>query len=312
MSKPVALVLLNWNTPVHTINCILSIKQYCDAGLFNIIVADNGSTDNSLFLIKSQFPDLIFIENNENLGFAGGNNRALVYSIQNGYSYSLIINTDTIVDEDIVKTLKLHLDGHPEAAAAQPAIYWMHDRTKLWNGAGGFNKLSGRTHPGIKNQEMYKNKAFVAAEWLTGCCMLVRNEALLKTGLFNKKFFLYFEDVELSFRMCENGYQLHYIPSCKMYHEAGVSAKVSSDKNEGNLSPVIHYYISRNHLWVLRRYGVPLYYPLNLVYNGLYYFSLLAYLVLRGRYKKARFLIKGLRDGLFTSKSLIWTESNIR
>ena len=83
MPKPVALILLNWNTPVHTANCISSLKQYCDARLFDIIVADNGSTDDSLALLKTQFPELIYIDNNENLGFAEGNNRGLSYSIEN-------------------------------------------------------------------------------------------------------------------------------------------------------------------------------------------------------------------------------------
>src|ERR1700743_3640000 len=105
MPKPVVLILLNWNTPKHTANCISSLKQYCDERHFDIIVADNGSTDDSLSLLRSQFPDLIYIENNENLGFAEGNNRGLVYSIENGYTYSLVINTDTLVDEDIVSRL---------------------------------------------------------------------------------------------------------------------------------------------------------------------------------------------------------------
>jgi hypothetical protein len=94
-----------------------------------------------------------------------------------------------------------------------------------------------------------------------------------------------------------------------MYHEAGVSAKVSAGK-EGSLNPIIHYYVSRNHLWFLRRYGNTLFYPINFFYNGGYYAALLIYLKLRGRNEKAKLLIKGLKDGFFTPKSLIWPENN--
>lgn len=302
--KPVAVILLNWNTPLHTAACIRSIVQYCDCRLFDIIVADNGSTDNSLQLLQAQFPDVIFIDNGQNLGFAEGNNRALAYSIDNGYTYSLLINTDTLVDEDIVDKLSAHLNLHPLAGAVQPAIYWMHEPEKIWNGEGKFNRLLGVTTSDTSIPAA--NATYKNAEWATGCCMLLRNQALSKSGLFNKLFFLYYEDVELSFRLRENGYEVHYLPSCKMHHEAGVSAKTGAPKKEGFLNPVIHYYVSRNHLWILRRYGSPVYYPVNLLYNGAYYAALYLYFKLRRRNEKARCLIKGLKEGFFTSKSIIW------
>jgi GT2 family glycosyltransferase len=310
MPKPVALILLNWNTPVHTANCISSLKQYCDEALFDIIVADNGSTDNSLAALKAQFPDLIYIENKENLGFAEGNNRGLIYSIETGYAYSLVMNTDTLVDEDLVSGLLAHMDSHPEAAAVQPAIYWMHDKTRIWNGEGSFNRFLGKTISDTTVPDKTALQAFKVAEWVTGCCMLLRNSALVKSGLFNKLFFLYYEDVELSFRLRDNGFTVHYLPSCKLYHEAGVSAKLSAPKKEGIVSPVIHYYMSRNHIWFLRRYGNPLCYPVNLLYNGSYYVALLGYFILHRRNEKARFLIKGLKEGIFISKNLIWPQNN--
>ncbi len=306
MPKPVAVILLNWNTPVYTANCITSLKRYCDERLFDIIIADNGSTDGSLTLLQTQFPDLIYIDNHENLGFAEGNNRGLNYSIDKGYTYSLLINTDTLVDEDIVTKLSTHLNNYPEAAAVQPAIYWMHDRAKIWNGKGGFNRVLGLIYSERKLPAQNDTDTFKAAQWVTGCCMLTRNSALIKCGLFNPKFFLYYEDVDLSFMIREMGYELHYLPSCKMYHEAGVSGKAEVKGKEGILSPVIHYYVSRNRLWVLRKYGNKLCYPIYIIISGFYYISLLIYFKLRGRNKKAGYLIKGLKDGLFTPKNLIW------
>jgi len=307
MNKPVAVILLNWNTPEYTSACVKSLKQYCNNDLFDIVIADNGSTDNSLSILRQTYNDVVFIDNGENLGFAEGNNRALKYSIENGYSFSMLINTDTLVGEDVVTKLYTHIIEHPEAAAVQPAIYWMHEPTKIWNGEGKFNSFLGITKSDTTVPNA--NEPYKSVKWATGCCVLLRNAALQKSDLFNNLFFLYYEDVELSYRLREYGYEIHYLPSCKMYHEAGVSAKTGAPKKEGFLSPVIHYYISRNHLWFLRKYGLPIFYPVNLLYNGAYYAAVWLYFKLRGRNQKAQLLLKGLREGLFTSNTIIWPRS---
>lgn len=305
MSKPVALILLNWNTPEYTADCIKSVLEYCNPDHFDIIVTDNGSTDGSLELLQNQFPDLIYLDNKENLGFAEGNNRAIDYSISKDYTYSLIMNTDTLVDSDIISKMMQHLQNHRKAAAVQPAIYWMHDRKKIWNGDSYVNFVLGFTYNKKNTPESSDEQDYKKVEWVTGCCCLVRNEVLKQTGGFNKKFFLYYEDVELSFRLRAQGYELHYLPSCKMYHEAGASGK-DKKNNEGTLSPIIHYYVNRNKIWFLRGYGKPMFFPLVFLYNAPYYLALYSYFKLRGRNKKAEYLFKGLKDGFFTPKNLIW------
>jgi GT2 family glycosyltransferase len=306
MQKPVALLLLNWNTPQFTSDCIASLLKYADRQIFDIIVADNGSTDGSLNLLRGQFPDLTFLDNKENLGFAEGNNRALSYSMSNGYQYSLVMNNDTVVDEDLVTGLLQHMQSHPEAAAVQPAIYWMHNRKEIWNGRGGYNSFFGKVY----SSKIYPSATtgFSKAKWLTGCCMLIRNEVLKKTGLFNKQYFLYDEDVELSFRIRAAGYELHYLPQLKLYHEAGASGQLATKEKEGTLSPVIHYYVSRNRIWFLRRFGNPAFYPFMFLYYLPYYAGVFAYFLIRGRRKKASLLFNGLKDGFFTSEKVIYHE----
>ena len=191
MPKQVAIILLNWNTPAYTAACIQSLRQYCDEKLFDIIIADNGSSDDSVAFLQAQFADVKFIDNQENLGFAEGNNRALTYSIDKGYTYSLLINTDTLVDEDVVTKLSVHLNSHPMAAAVQPAIYWMHDKSKIWNGEGGFNAMTGKVRSDTQTPAPDDLASFKKAKWATGCCVLLRNSALQKSGLFNKHFFLF-------------------------------------------------------------------------------------------------------------------------
>jgi GT2 family glycosyltransferase len=306
MQKPVALLLLNWNTPTHTSNCISSLLTHSNTELFDIIVADNGSTDSSLEILKVKFPQLTFLDNKQNLGFAEGNNRAIEYSIIKGYSYSLIMNNDTEIDGDLVTGLIRHLEDHPEAAAVQPAIYWMHNRTEIWNGKGCYNTFLGKVYSSKKLPS--PSSVFSKAKWLTGCCMLVRNEVLQKTGLFNKQFFLYDEDVELSFRIRAAGHELHYAPQLKLYHEAGASAQLPTREKEGTLSPIIHYYVSRNRIWILRKFGNPVFYPLMFFYYLPHYLGALSYFLIRGRRKKASFLFNGLKDGFFTPEKVIWPD----
>lgn len=301
MPKSVALILLNWNTPEYTASCITSVQQNCDAADYDLIIADNGSTDGSLNKLRLQFPDLIFIDNKTNLGYAGGNNTALEYALNHGYTYSLVMNNDTTVGRGMIRGLIDHLDQHPRAAAAQPAIYWMHEPEKLWNAEGRFQQITGKVYA-VKKPT---TREMILAEWLTGCCILLRNSVLRECGLFNSRFFLYYEDVELSFRLRAAGYELHYLPRLSMYHEAGASGQVSAQK-EGTLSPVIHYYVSRNHIWFLRKYGNPLFYPVMFLFYTPYYAALLGYFLIRGRKKKASCLFNGLKDGLFESEKVIW------
>ena len=305
MPKSVAILLLNWNTPEHTINCILSVNKFCRADDFDIIVADNGSTDDSLSILKNKFPELTIINNKTNLGFAEGNNKLLEYSIQNAYTYSLVLNNDTEVDEDFLSPLINHLENNPKTVAVQPAIYYLHKRDELWNGGSFFNQYLGFTYS--KNQkERQSLKGVEQVEWLTGCCFLVINSALRQCGLFNSKFFLYYEDVDLSFRLREKAGILDYLPTTKIYHEAGVSGQQKTKTSEGTLSPIIHFYTCRNRIWFLRRYANPFFLPYIMVQIAFYNAALLIYFKIRGRKQKAKFLIKGFKEGFSTPLNEIW------
>ncbi len=301
MAKPIALILLNWNTKAHTKNCIDSLLKYANPALFDIIVADNGSTDGSLNYLKELFPQLIYIDNKENLGFAEGNNRAIDYAFQLKYEYSLLLNNDTIIESDIVEALYLFLQNNSDVAAVQPAIYYLHDQQKLWNGELKFNSFWGFTY-----SKKHLPKIPTLVEWITGCCFLIRNEVLKEVGKFNTNFFLYYEDVELSFRIRQKGFKLCLLPSEVIFHEAGVSGQVASNA-EGTLSPIIHYYLNRNKIWFIRRYGNKLFLIFNYLNLFVYWLMLLTYFTIKGKIKKRANLFKGIKDGFFTPSQTIWS-----
>lgn len=305
MSKPVAVILLNWNTPNLTLACVSSFISLNNPDLFDIIIADNGSTDDSLARFKEKFPDLIYIDNQENLGFAAGNNRALQLALDKGYRFSLLLNTDAFVKNDILTPLLAYANLHPEVGMVQPAIYWASQPDKLWNGGGKLNTLLGRTHSSTRPVP-FQNQETRPIDWATGCCMLMNNEALRRTGLFNEQYFLYFEDVDLSLRFIENNYPIHYYPHAKVYHIAGASGKKEKTaSSEGIIHPMIHYYNARNKIWLLRGHSKSFFLPTAILYNSVYYLAILAYFIIRRRWNKAKFFLKGIKDGLFTEKKKV-------
>lgn len=293
--KSLSVILLNWNTKELTAACITSLLLHCDAQSFDIIVADNGSTDHSLEYLRQKFPHLTYLDNKENLGFAEGNNRALAYAMEQGYAYSLLLNTDTYLEHDIIKPLLAYKQKHPEAGAVQPAILTATPPHAFWNGGGRYSVTWGRTHSNTRNPQKGAGKI----DWATGCCVLLDHRALQKTGLFNSAYFLYYEDVELSFRLKSKGYEIHYLPDCVLYHHAGASGKKSNQK-EGKIRPVIHYYTSRNKIWLIRQYTPVFYRPTVFLYNFGYFAAALSYFLLRGRTQKAKSLLKGIKEGLVT------------
>jgi hypothetical protein len=252
MHPKVAIILLNWNSFDHTSNCIESL-QLCDYPSFEIIVVDNGSIDGSGNLLKAKFPEIILIASPTNEGFAAGNNRGFSYAIDNQFTYAMMLNNDVFVEPDFISKLINYMESHPETGAIQPKIFFNHDRKKIWNGGSYFLSWLGWTY-----SKRYMRKAgvlqsqFQQVDWITGCAFLTKTSILKEVGLLKEAFFIYYEDVDLSFRIRSNGYQLIFHPESIIYHIAGSSNKTKLKGKEGYSSPIVHYLNSRNHIWFLK------------------------------------------------------------
>ena len=142
MQKRVVVVLLNWNSYEHTSNCIDSL-QLCVPQYFDIILVDNGSSDNSGLELHRQYPFVKYLPSLENRGFAGGNNLGFRYALAHQYEYVLMLNNDVFVESNFLDELVNYLDAHPTVGAIQPKIFFNHDRTKLWNGCYYFLSCFG-------------------------------------------------------------------------------------------------------------------------------------------------------------------------
>lgn len=297
-TEKVAIILINWNSFELTDECIKSLNKVVYTN-FDIIVVDNGSGDGSGDKLKSENQNIILIKSDTNRGFTGGNNLGLHYSIENDYTYSMLLNNDTCVDPDFLRPLVNYLDKHPETGAIQPKIFFYHDRSLIWNASSGYNRFWGYTYSIGYNKPDDSNDTIIKeVDWITGCALLTRNSVLEKTGLLTEKFFIYYEDVDISFRIKALGYKLIYHPESVIYHVAGMANKNKTKGKEGFLNPVVHYLNVRNSIWLIKKYTPWYYLPSVFLYNCLRNTGIIIYFALRFRFKKVRAVLKGIKDGV--------------
>lgn len=298
MQHNLAIILVNWNGYAQTRDCIYSLSKTSFRD-YRIIVVDNGSTDGSVVKLSEEFREIKLIELPHNIGFTGGNNRAMEYAIEQGFRYSLLLNNDTLVAPDFLEPLLTYMHSHPATAAVQPLICFEHDRNIIWNAGSFFNSLWGYCYTNGFNKPLsseYKRSGKV--DWITGCAFMVNNDALKKTGLFKESLFTYYEDVDLSFRLRSLGYDLQYIPESVIYHIAGMSGKSTTKGKEGFLHANVHYYNVRNRIWLLKKYIRIWQWPSVFVYHLFYFTGMLFYFLVRGRWSKWKACLRGIKDGL--------------
>ncbi|WP_200974991.1 glycosyltransferase family 2 protein [Echinicola sp. 20G] len=290
----VAIIILNWNGYSYTRNCLHSLKRATSKD-FKIILVDNASSDGSLNQLKEEFEEVIYLQNEENLGFTGGNNVGIQYALDRGFEYIMLLNNDTEVKEDFMEPLTNALNTNDSLGAVQPLMYYLHDKTTVWNAGGKYCSWTG----GSKSIKQFKNVSVpYATDWITGCCVLVRTSVVRQVGPLNQHYFAYFEDVDWSLRIQKAGFDLAVIPHSIIYHEAGASLKSKSKGKEGRISPKVHYLATRNQLFQLRKH-VNL--PKSIIAWAyqLGKFTLFAvYFLVRNRKKKLAATYSGLVDGL--------------
>ncbi|MFM7359156.1 MAG: glycosyltransferase family 2 protein [Sediminibacterium sp.] len=298
MINKTLVILVNWNSYALTRECLLSLQQVRTDEL-DIILVDNQSADGSGKQLEKEFPHLIYLQAPDNLGFTGGNNLALLYAIEKGYQNTMLLNNDTTVAPDFLTHLKKYLDAHPTVGAVQPLIYCSESPEQIWNAGSYFLHFLGQ--PIIKNKmsaNRKKNNQALEVEWITGCAFMVRMEILKKTGLLSDKMFMYFEDVDLSFRIRQQGYSLAMIPASKIWHVGGMSNRQKQKTAEGYVNPFVHYLNARNRIWLLKKYTPFYFFPTVLFYHLVYFSGLLIYFMSRLRWKKTTAVLKGIREGI--------------
>lgn len=241
--------------------CIKSIKE-SDYRNYEIIVADNNSSDKSIDLLAREYPDVHVIRNIDNYGFAKGNNIAIKYAIDNNSEYILLLNNDTELDSMLLKNL---VERANPFTVTVPKIYYYKPGDLLWYSGGYIDWLRGTTmHTGINEQDrgLYDSESY--EEFAPACCMLIHSSIFRKVGYFDESYFMYYEDSDFCLRLAENGIKILYLPQAKLLH------KVSSSTG-GEESFINEYYMTRNRMYFINKFKkpklIPYIYSISAIYK---------------------------------------------
>ena len=233
-----SIVIVNYNVEHFLEQCLISVRKAIDQLDAEVFVVDNNSVDGSVSMIKNKFKDVKLIANKENVGFSSANNQAI--KLAQG-EYVLLLNPDTVVEEDtFLKCIQFMdnkadsgglgvkmIDGKgkflPESKRGLPtpsvAFFKIFGLSSLFPKS----KVMGRYHLGF----LAKNKNH-SIEILSGAFMLLRKKALDKIGLLDESFFMYGEDIDLSYRLILGGYKNYYFSETSIIHYKGESTKKTS------------------------------------------------------------------------------------
>lgn len=242
MKPRIAIVIVIWNGKEDTLACLDSLRADTYPNK-HILIVDNGSTDDSVAAIRTQFPEVEVLQTHQNLGFTGGNNAGIRHAVQQGADYLYLLNNDTIVEPGALSDLVTCAEANPQYGLLCPVIHYLEEPRDPWFCGARLDLRRGlavhdNSHPPARTDQPYD------LPWATGCAVLMRSTLIRDLAGFDDRFFLSVEDVDLSLRVRKAGYQLAAVPSARIYHKVGGQRR--------NLSPVLHYYAVRNSLLLAR------------------------------------------------------------
>jgi GT2 family glycosyltransferase len=246
MATDLSIVIVNYNVKYFLEQCLHSVRKALHNISCEIFVVDNNSVDGSCAMIRDKFPEVRLIENDENLGFSKANNQAIRLS---SGRYILLLNPDTVIEEHTLTKCLDHMENNPATGALG---------VRMIDGKGNFLPESKRSFPTPRiaffkifgfSRLFPKSRIFSRyhlgyldenkmneVEVLPGAFMMLRKSALDKVGLLDEDFFMYGEDIDISYRMIRAGYRNIYFPDTTIIHYKGESTR------KGSMNYVITFY----------------------------------------------------------------------
>ncbi|KPK83841.1 MAG: hypothetical protein AMS27_11725 [Bacteroides sp. SM23_62_1] len=246
MGTDISIIIVNYNVKYFLEQCLHSVEKASRNIPAEVFVVDNDSVDGSCAMVKEKFPDVQLIENDQNLGFSKANNQAIRLATGR---YILMLNPDTVMEEDTLEKCLHYMDNHPDIGGLG---------VKMIDGKGNFLPESKRSlpTPGIAFCKIFglsrlfpRSKIFAKyhlgyldedkihdVEILPGAFMIIRKTAFDRVGLLDEDFFMYGEDIDISYRLTRNGFRNVYYPETRIIHYKGESTK------KGSMNYVLTFY----------------------------------------------------------------------
>lgn len=254
----IGIVIVNYNVRHFLLHCLQSIKNSALKDLsLEIWVVDNASVDGAVGLVRKEFPDVNIITNEKNIGFSAANNQAIA---KMDSKYILLLNPDTVIEEETLQKCHDFMESHYDTGALG---------VRMIDGTGKFLPESKRKIPDIWNsfcKLTYLSDLFPTSEFfsgynlgylaedetheidvLCGAFMFIRQSVLKETGLLDEAFFMYGEDIDLSYRILKAGYKIYYYPETSIIHYKGESTKKSSLNYVKTFYGAMHIYVNKHY-----------------------------------------------------------------
>lgn len=235
-NKIVYIILVNYKSLVHTVECIDSILNSSYKNV-RIIVVDNNSSDGCKAKIDKRYQDVIVIESEKNVGFSAANNIGIKMALKLNAAYVLLLNNDTILDNNCISEL-IRMGNLNKKSVITGKILNYYDKKLIWYGGADLNFFKGDADIyGFGENDTGQCDETRKCTFASGCCMLIPTEIASKYFL-PEQYFLYYEDVDFCTNLFKNHVDIIYDPAAVIYHKESIS----TDKN----SHLYTYYFSRN------------------------------------------------------------------
>lgn len=228
--KPVAVIILNWNGAKLLRHYLPTVLEGTNSDIADVIVADNGSTDDSCTVLEQEFPQVKVIKFDKNYGFAGGYNKAIELT---GYRYTVLLNSDVRTPSGWLDPMYDYLENNSGVGAVQPKL--LHDREdgkvmfEYAGAAGGFIDkhgypyCRGRVFEAVEDDHGQYDGKDIDIFWATGACLMVRTELYQKVGGLDEDFFAHMEEIDLCWRIHLSGSDIKIVTASHVFHLGGGS-----------------------------------------------------------------------------------------
>lgn len=247
MKPKICIITVNWNS-FEVISENLDSLREMDYDNFVTVVVDNGSSDNSVSLLRERYPEVILLEAGKNMGLTGANNIGLRYALEHAADYCLILNNDTVSDPWLLRELVSAAEKTPRAAAYGAKIFYYAEPSRIWWGRTNWDRKRATFQN--KDSRRYEHETDARSveniDFANGCALFIRTSVLPTVGLMDERFFVYFEEVDWCFRARRCGHSILFVPSATLRHKVAVSSG-------GQGSAVMAYYEMRNQLLWARK-----------------------------------------------------------
>lgn len=226
-----------------------SLRKMTYPGI-TLAVIDNGSTDGSLQMIKTEYPGIELIENGKNLGVTEGYNIGLKEGLKKQADWVLLLNNDIIADPEMLTEMINVGKGNSKIGILGPKTYFYAEPTKFWYAGGKINFFTGTiAHRGIREVDHGQYDTIEETGYINGCAMLIKREVIETIGFLDMIFHpAYSEDADYSFRARNAGFKLMYVPAARLWHRVSASSG-------GGMTPLKTRYKVEHNFILLKRYA---------------------------------------------------------